>query len=421
MPSFNLPPTSASQLLAWILLALLLQVALGAGLALWRRRPAAAGPAQPAFMAAPPAPSTGAWPGTRAFRVASRQYEDAAGTQCSFYLEPVDGAPLPEFKPGQFLTFALPMPDASAPGGQRTVTRCYSLSDRPLPTHYRITVKRVPAPPGEPAWPPGVASHHLHDQVHAGDVLQVRAPGGRFFIDPDPAVPVVLVAGGIGITPMMSMLGWCLATQPGRPVHLYYGVRHGGEQAFKTALAQLAADHPQLTLNVAYSRPRPEDRQGVDYQHAGHVDVALLRGTLPHGRHQFYVCGPAAMMDTLVPGLAEWGVPAADIDHEAFGPAAVRRPTAQPAAPTVAAALQVRFERSGRTLDWDAQAGNLLDFAERHGIEVESGCRSGGCGSCETRLLSGSVSYAEPPDHDIAPGHCLLCVGRPQSALVLEA
>jgi hypothetical protein len=81
----------------------------------------------------------------------------------------------------------------------------------------------------------------------------------------------------------------------------------------------------------------------------------------------------------------------------------------------------VRFARSGRTLAWDGQDATLLDFAERHGVLIEAGCRSGGCGTCETRLVSGTVRYASAPDHDTAPGHCLVCVGTPGSALVLEA
>ena len=79
------------------------------------------------------------------------------------------------------------------------------------------------------------------------------------------------------------------------------------------------------------------------------------------------------------------------------------------------------MQRSGRTLTWSGEETSLLDFVERHGVEVASGCRSGGCGSCETRLLQGRVDYAQAPDHEVAPGHCLLCVGRPASALVLEA
>jgi hypothetical protein len=154
------------------------------------------------------------------------------------------------------------------------------------------------------------------------------------------------------------------------------------------------------------------------------VNLPLLQQTLAHGRHQFYLCGPAALMETLVPALAGWGVPDQDIHFEAFGPASVRKagaPTTAAAAETAGGNVEVRFNRSGRTVAWEGRDANLLEFAERHGIVVDSGCRSGGCGSCETRVLSGSVVYDKPPDHDAAPDHCLLCVGRPASPLVLEA
>jgi len=129
------------------------------------------------------------------------------------------------------------------------------------------------------------------------------------------------------------------------------------------------------------------------------------------------------MMQSLVPALAEWGVAAQDIHHEAFGPASVR-PAAESsdeAAGSQGLALEIRFSRSGRTLVWEGRDASLLDFAERHGVAVDSGCRSGSCGSCETKLTSGSVRYAHTPDHDLRPGYCLLCVSRPASALVLEA
>lgn len=406
---------TAAQLLALISAAILLQLAVGLGLA-WRRHRASAA-ASPVPAAMVKAGAGLAWEGWRAFRVVQRRYEDPAQTQCSFHLEPVDGQPLPPFKPGQFLTFSLP---PAEPDG-RALSRCYSLSDRPDPGHYRVTVKRVPAPPEHPEWPPGRSSSHFHDQVQVGDVLQVKAPAGHFHIDADASVPVVLIGGGIGITPMVSMLRWCLQAQPQRVVHLYYGLRNGSEHAFKPLLEELAASHPALHLHVAYSRPGASDLQGRDYQHPGHVDVALLRQTLPHGRHQFYICGPAAMMQGLVPALAEWGVPLADLHFEAFGPATVKLPGQAAPAAAAAAGIEVHFQRSGRTLSWTGQDASLLDFAERHGLALESGCRSGGCGSCQTRLLEGAVHYEHTPDHDVAAGHCLLCVGRPTAPLVLEA
>jgi ferredoxin-NADP reductase len=412
---------TALQLLAWITAALLLQLAVGIIVVVRRRRLAT--PATPAPPDAARNRPQLAWEGWREFRVTERRFEDAARTQCSFRLQPVDGQPLPAFRPGQFLTFSLDLA-ARAAGDEparRAVTRCYSLSDRPDPAQYRVTIKRVPAPPDHPEFLPGLSSNHFHDHVRSGDVLRVKAPSGHFFLDADPSIPVVLIGGGIGITPMTSMLRWCIANQPQRTVHLFYGLRNSDEHAFKSALEEMAASHPALRLHVVYSRPLAADVPGRDYQHAGHVDVELLRQTLPHGRHQFYVCGPPAMMQTLVPALADWGVPVADIHFEAFGPASVKLPGAPEAASSVADGVEVKFQRSGRTLTWDGRDASLLDFAERHGIEVESGCRSGGCGSCEARLLHGSVQYEHTPDHDVAAGHCLLCVGRPATSLVLEA
>jgi ferredoxin-NADP reductase len=418
---------TAAQLLADIAVALLLQVIAGVAFAVWRRpsttgAPASAGVEE--LVAAPGSPP-GAWSGWREFRVVRREFEDAAQTQCSFHLQPVDGAPLTPFQPGQYLTFSLKVPGdvAAAPVAERSITRCYSLSDRPDPTGYRITIKRARPPAAQPELPPGVSSGYFHDRVHEGDVLQVKAPSGHFFIDRDASVPAVFIAGGIGITPMMSMLRWCVAEQPQRLVHLFYGVRSSGDHAFKRALEELAATHPAFKLNVVYGSPGADDVLVRDYQHLGHVDLALVRRTLPHGRHQFYVCGPPGMMQSLVPALREWGVKADDIHFEAFGPASVRPtgPVSNEPAVASSATIDVRFNRSGRTLAWDGQDANLLDFAERHGLAADSGCRSGSCGSCQTRLLSGIVSYADKPDCDIPKGHCLLCVGKPQSALVLEA
>ena len=412
---------TASLLLFYITVAMLLQLAVGVGIAGWRLRHATPG----IDCGLDVSVVSGAWPGWRQFRVERRAFEDAGCTQCSFDLKPIDGVTLEPFKPGQFITVRLAVADAGAatPDRTRTVTRCYSLSDRPNTEAYRITVKRVTAPRDRPELPPGIAAGYLHDRVHEGDIIEIKAPAGQFFLDPDLSVPAILVAGGIGVTPMMSMLRWCLDMQPERSVYLFYGVRHGREQAFKQTLEALAGRHPNFQLNVLYSSPGPDDVQGRDFQSPGHIDVDLLKRALPHGRHQFYVCGPPPMMESLVSGLRAWGVLEEDIHFEAFGPASARSAlgASQDAAMPGAARFEVKFSRSGRTLTWDGQDANLLDFSERHGIAVNSGCRSGSCGSCEIRLVSGLVHYAQQPDHDIADGNCLLCVGTPASPLLLGA
>ena len=420
------PDLTASQLLGLIVAALLLQAVVVTGVAIRRGAKARdAGPEpEPSDESTTSATRTpAAWAGTRAWRVRERRMEDEAASQCSFLLEPLDGSAPPPFKPGQFLTFVLDLADPRAANGRRTVTRCYSLSNGPGHDHYRVTIKRVAAPPDHPDWPAGQVSGHFHDHVQVGDVLHVRAPSGHFHLDEEADLPVVLIAGGIGITPMVSMLDWLERHQPGRPVHLYYGVRNRREHALRDHLKAVQTRHPALRLHVVYSRPGDEEILGVDHHHVGHVDIGLLQRTLPHGRHRFYLCGPGSMMGTLVPALKTWGVPDEDVRFEAFGPASV--PRASGPAPVAesrgAAALDIRFRRSGRLLPWDGEDASLLDFAERHAVPIDSGCRSGGCGTCMTRLLEGRVAYAHSPDHDVPAGHCLPCVARPMTALVLEA
>lgn len=350
-----------------------------------------------------------AWEGWRDFRVTRREAEDAAGNVCSFYLAPADGKLLPGYLPGQFLTFGLDLP-----GQPKPLVRCYSLSDQAAPDHCRVSIKRVP--PAAPGLPPGRSSNHFHDHVRVGDILSVKAPGGHFFLDVTSDAPVVLVAGGIGITPIYSMLAAALAARPGREVWCFYGVRDGAEAVFRDALAGLAARHPGLHLHQCYSRPRPEDVQGRDYRHAGRVDIERLRLELPLKPFHFYVCGPTPMMEMLVPGLEEWGVPPARIHYEAFGPATLSR---RAAVPETGLGLAVTFTQSGVRADW--QAGSLLELAEASGVKVESGCRSGCCGACQTAIVSGEVIYEQHPEYEVEPGNCLLCLARPRTELVLAA
>ena len=172
---------TASTLLLYISLFLGSQVLLGFAFTLLRKRGSVPTAVRVDSAEQPPRQSA-AWPGLRAFRVARRTFEDAAQTQCSFYLEPVDGLALPDYKPGQFLTFSLALP--AAPGVEsRTITRCYSLSDSPSPQHYRVTIKRVVAPADRAGVPDGVSSNFFHDHVHAGNTLRVRAPSGHFYRD----------------------------------------------------------------------------------------------------------------------------------------------------------------------------------------------------------------------------------------------
>lgn len=410
---------TAFELFLYIMIGILLQVAFFAAVAFYRHwqsyqqlreRVAEFGGEETALVPeeATPAPIKGAaWEGFREFRVARKVFEDGSRSICSFHLVPTDGQPLPDFLPGQFLTFRVD------PGnGNKPVTRCYSLSDRPGLDHYRVSIKRVS--------PPGVSSAHFHDHVREGDILAARAPGGHFYLDPGTS-PVVLVAGGIGITPMLSMLNTTLGNGGKREIWLFYGLRDGSEHVMKEHLQSLAREHPNFRLHVCYSRPAASDVEGTDYHHRGHVDITLLRLTLALRPYDFYICGPRAMMETLVPALEEWGVPEQRIHYEAFGPASLAKPARQAVPEASGPAVTVTFARSDRTLPWDGGAGSLLEFAERNGVRVDSGCRAGSCGSCQTRIEAGEVEYLQAPDYEPEPGTCLLCVSRPKRDLVLTA
>jgi len=408
----------------WIVLGIVLQLAIYLGIGFlrhWQGYQSLRSQATdlPVTRDTPPrAEIATAWPGFRTFRVERKVVEDIAQSVCSFYLVPEDRQPLPPFLPGQFLTFRLDVPTGEA---IEQIIRCYSLSDAPRPDAYRVSIKRVPAPSGSD-YPPGRSSNYFHDHVAVGSQLQVRSPAGHFHIDRSDA-PVVLIAGGIGITPMLSMLNWCLAEQPGREVWLFYGVRHGRELVMKSHLAALDAAHPNFHLRLCFSDPQPEDEAGRDFHHRGRVDVSLLRTQLPLKPYHFYICGPTPMMASLVSALEDWGVPDARIHFEAFGPASIKRKNDITSGQTQAtdSDIVVTFAHSGKQLPWQPGAGNLLEFAEANGISVNSGCRAGGCGTCQTTIRAGEVSYRQPPDFDPEPGNCLLCVCSPKTSVTLEA
>jgi ferredoxin-NADP reductase len=412
----------------WILMGIALQVLLALGVAFWRhwrtyqalRANAGAAPDKPAAAAlAETAPRPAAWPGWRALRVTRKVIENAERSICSFYLSAEDAKPLPPFLPGQFLTFRLEIATAAAAA---PTVRCYSLSAAPRADYYRISVKHLPAPAGSQA-PAGLASTYLHQHIDVGSLLQARAPAGHFYLEPGDA-PVVLIGGGIGITPLLSMLEDSLEKQPEREIWLFYGVRHAGEVIMAELLHELAATHRNFHLHWCFSAASvagtPED--SANY-HPGRIDIRLLRLQLPLQPFQFYLCGPAAMLQSLVPALLSWGVPEQRIHYEAFGPASftTHSATTQTSATSKDDGIQVNFARSGQQLSWQAAAGSLLEFAEANGINVPSGCRAGGCGSCQTRIHAGEVSYRQTPDYDPEPGTCLLCVCEPKTPVTLEA
>jgi uncharacterized protein len=349
------------------------------------------------------------WEGWRSFRAVA--IVDEAFDTKSFYLSPVDGRPLPPFLPGQYLTFRLHPPNSDTP-----VVRCYSLSDHPHEDFYRCTIKRVPPPRDRPDLSPGRGSSFFHEHVHVGDVVEARAPAGTFLLDDMTNDPVVLIGAGIGITPLLSMLGATISARRGRSVHLLIGFRNSSEHPFKGHLEQWAADYRNVHLHVSYSAPMPDDVLYRDFNHQGRLTIDRIREVLPSSNFHFYLCGPGPMMESLVSELLDWGVPESHIHYEAFGPASVKSGREAATKPCA-----VRFDRSGCDAMWDGSHSSLLEFGEANGIALPSGCRAGSCGECLTAVRSGEVRLLKPPGFTAPAGHCLTCISVPTSRLVLDA
>ena len=356
------------------------------------------------------------WNGFRKFEI-HRIVSEAKDIN-SFYLAPHDGRPLPPFLPGQYLTFQLKIPDLGKP-----IVRCYSLSDSPNhPDYYRVSIKKVPPPRDAPEAPPGVSSSFFHEHLNVGDILDVKAPSGHFHLHTAKDNPIVLIGGGIGITPVLSMLNTLCEAESNREIWFFLGLRNGAEHPMKDHLEAIALQHDEVNMNICYSDPEEHDVEGTDYQHQERVSVELFKRLLPSNNYTFYICGPPPMMEMVTADLKSWGVPDEEIHYEAFGPATVKRTKAVAAAPVEGAAtINVEFSRSGATLPWDGDAESLLDFAERNGIDIDSGCRAGNCGTCITAIKSGDITYNIEPGSPPEDGSCLTCISIPKSDLTLDA
>jgi len=247
----------------------------------------------------------GGWTGWRDFVVTEKVRESAVIT--SFVLRPKDGGAVIPHKPGQYLTFRLDLP--GSPGEKRN----YSISAGPDRGGYRISVKREDL---------GAASRFLHDQIQVGDVLQATPPAGDFFLADQPARPVVLLSGGVGLTPMVSMVEHIARAHPELEAHFVHGALNSEVHALDGHVRALAKDHGGVTVTTFYSAPLAGDRAGRTHDVDGFITIDWLKANTPLAEADFYLCGPTPFLKAFVSGLASAGVPVDRIHYEVFGPAA---------------------------------------------------------------------------------------------------
>ena len=326
----------------------------------------------------------------------------------SIYLEPADGAGLPVFQAGQHLPLRFNI------AGEVHI-RTYSLSSAPSDDFFRISVKRE-----------GLVSSHLHEQVRVGDLLEARAPQGHFTVAPNERRPLVLLAAGVGITPLLSMLREVvyqgLRTRRIRPTWFFQSSRTLADQVFRPELDRLLEDTGDAVRVLRLvSQPEAGALEGEDFDLTGRIDTALLKTLLEvedYDQLDFVLCGPGSFTQGLYDGLRELHIRDARIHAETFGPSTLRRvpdPDAvvieQPPAATTS--VPVVFQRSAKEARWQPDGGSLLELAESRGLRPEFSCRGGSCGTCKTRLISGQVNYPQPPAEVPDDGQVLICCAIP--------
>jgi ferredoxin-NADP reductase len=336
----------------------------------------------------------------------------------TFRLRHPGGEPIPfTFLPGQFLTFA-----ANIDGS--LVRRSYTIASSASQSAFvECTVKREDA---------GVFSEYLHDRIVVGSILDVSGPWGSFTFRGSEAESVVLIGGGVGITPLMASIRYLTDTAWPGEIFLIYAARTPGDFIFHDELEYLQRQHPNLRVVATIERTAGTSWMGRQ----GLISKEFLSQAVPDlSKRRIHLCGPPGMMIAVRECLKELGVPEREIKTEAFGPArgAVPPPSHGTGLPPEAltaqdlnlapATARIHFAQSGKTAPLSPDQ-TVLEAAESIGVHIDYACRAGVCGTCKTKLLEGKVSM-EVEDAltagDKANNYILACQAKSIGNLTVEA
>ncbi|HUE32259.1 MAG TPA: MOSC and FAD-binding oxidoreductase domain-containing protein [Mycobacterium sp.] len=339
------------------------------------------------------------WNGFRPLRVSAIARESPR--VMSIRLQADDRGSLPPPLPGQYLTVRIP--GAAEP----TPMRSYSLSGDPAAGEYRISVKREDH---------GLVSRWLHTHIEPGSVVEAAPPRGDFYLT-DGSNPVVLISAGIGITPVLAMLHTLSAARSTRDIWWLHTTRDRETQAFAAEVTTLIESLPHARQLLFYTRTQGR---------LGQPTIAAL-GLPPDAAA--YLCGPTQFMSDMRDALTAAGIDPARIHSELFGAlppinpgivdGAPRRPPHPPTGPP-GTGPPITFARSGLTVNWSADYGNILDLAEACDVPTRFSCRSGVCHLCETGVVDGATTYVQSPLEPPGQGRVLICSAAPESDLVLD-
>lgn len=304
---------------------------------------------------------------------------------------------------GQFLTLDI------LPNGIPT-KRSYTIASPPnWRDRIEITVKREDH---------GLVSRWLHDTVKPGDTMRMEAPGGTFGFTGQEAASVVLIGGGVGITPMMSMARYLSDTGWPGTIYMVLGFLSPKDYIFRGEIEEMQLSNPLLRVVATVNEVPDAGWSGT----TGFIDARLLRASVPDiPLHPVYLCGPPPMMTAVRAALEMLGVPAAQVKTEAFG--TDKRDPSRRAAQSGAAVGEVRFALSGKAAQI-LEGMTLLEVAEEANVRIDNACRSGSCGNCRVKLKSGKVHMEVDEalsEAEREEGYILTCQALAEGKVVLEA
>lgn len=315
----------------------------------------------------------------------------------SFYLTPLDDKPIEDYLAGQHLPIRL----KNKPRAIRT----YTISKAACGGQYRLSIKREEK---------GDVSRYFHDDLRVGDTLEAMSPRGAFHQLQTQEKPVLLVSGGVGITPMIAMLealvnthGCTSGKKTEQPIVFIHAARNGDEHAFKSHPILGAAADLGVQVFYAYSEPTPQDIIDQHFSKRGRLDRDTLANLLPSPDSDVFLCGPLGFMEAMRAHYADLGVPDSQIQQEVFG----APKSEQTDAPDIE--VPVTLHTSNKHLTWNPSKSSILDLAEEASIDAPFSCRGGSCGTCLTKILKGSVRHPTGTQYDARKDEALICCALP--------
>lgn len=311
------------------------------------------------------------------------------------------------FVPGQFLNLAFWI------GGAR-MNRSYSISSSPTQREYLdLTVRREPR---------GAVSRHIVDLLKVGAKIEAGGPVGKFTFTGKEADSIVLISGGVGITPMVSISRYLTEQSWPGDIFFIYVCRTPADYIFADEIAALERRNPKLHVAITMTRPEGTDWKGP----RGHLTKELLTQTVPNlTSRRIHLCGPIPMMDATKALLAEMGVPPDQLKTEAFG---TPKPSPAAAGTTAKATAEatgplVTFSKNNKSSKIHTDQ-TVLELSEELGIGIEFSCRVGTCGVCKVKMTSGEVDQAVQDALDAddkTNGIILACQAKPKGEIAVEA